>query len=441
MSKRTHTEGRVLVGRLGAFAGGCVGRRALATRRGGVYFAVLGASMLVGLIGITVVAEMRSQRQGVVAAIDGVEARQLADSAIEAAVADMKADQTWRSRTAGDWARERPLGRGAIAMRVVDPVDGDVGNRPNDPVLLTGIGIKGNARQMTQVRLTASGSPLDSLSLAMHADGGFEIAQGAWLTAYWALIATHGNIQIDGTFAGIGRAKTRTGPGLVVGMVTLSSQTLTVASVNSPGIYEGLGTVISPPSNRIENVVLGPGVNPYGAANADGLYVVRTNSDLTVRNCRIYGTLVVICGGGAVVHVADRVFMHPARADYPGLLVEGDLVLEYESAATNLSEATVGVNFNPAGAPYQGVSDADLTDTYPSEVRGLIHATGAIELTATATIRGVILSSLTGGTAVTVNGNCQLFHDATIAQNPPMGYTESVTMSVQGGTWARVVDP
>lgn len=411
-------------------------------RRGGVYFAVLGASMLVALVGVGAVAEMRAQRQATIAAIDEIEARHLADSAVQAAIVELSKDPNWRTRPAASWSTPRALGRGAVSLRVTDPAGSAVGTNEYQPVLLTGVGTKGSARQMTQVRLNATGVALDSLSLAMHADGQIDILPGAWLTVTGAPIATHSTLKNDGTFAGVARAKAKAGTGAVVGSVTITSQQLTVARPSTIALYAGMGTAIAPVNDRIENMVLSAGVNPLGGGiSADGLYVVRTNRDLTIRNCRINGTLVVVCSGGAAVHLADCVFMHPARADYPVLLVAGDLFVEIESAATTLQEASVGVNFNPAGAPYLGATDTDTTDSYPSEVRGLIHATGLVTLSNTATVRGVVLSSRTGETAVSVDGNVQLIWDSTIASNPPMGYTEKVTLGVQQGTWARVVDP
>ncbi|MBL9031527.1 MAG: hypothetical protein JNM80_07440 [Phycisphaerae bacterium] len=416
--------------------------RAAMRRRGGVYFAVLGASMLMGLIGVGVVAEMRAQRQATIAAMDGIEARFLADSAVQAAVVELSKDPNWRSRPAASWASPRALGRGTVSLRITGTSGTTVSGNEYEPVLLTGVGVKGSARQMTQVRLGATGVPLDSLSLAMHADGEIEVLSGAWLTVTGAPIATHSTLLNDGTFVGTARAKARAGGGLLVGTVAITSQQLTVARASAISFYADVGTAIAPANGVMENLVLSAGVNPMGGGvNADGVYVVRTSKDLTIRNCRIKGTLVVICSDGAAVHLADRVFIHPHRADYPALLVAGDLFIEIESAAATLQESTVGVNFNPAGAPYQGVSDSDTTDSYPSEVRGLVHATGLVTLSNTATVRGVILSSLTGSTAVSVEGNNQLIWDSTIAANPPMGYTESVRLSVQPGTWARVVDP
>ena len=64
--------------------------------------------------------------------------------------------------------------------------------------------------------------------------------------------------------------------------------------------YAAKATVIAYAAT-CEKFVLGPGYSSFGTADPNGLYVINTsNANLTIRNCRIYGTLVVLAGSGTV---------------------------------------------------------------------------------------------------------------------------------------------
>jgi hypothetical protein len=191
-----------------------------------------------------------------------------------------------------------------------------------------------------------------------------------------------------------------------------------------------------PYSGSFDKDVLTPLCNTYGGGTApDGLYYIDTlGNDLTIKGTRIHGTLVVDAVGKRVI-LDDAVFLRNYQADYPVLIVNGDLEVKHKSASKPLSESAWGTNFNPPGAPYQGGTDADQLDTYPNEVRGLVHATGNLKMDQTACVRGVVLC---GGGVVCKNDH-ELVHDPSIAANPPDGYGTEGTMEVDPTSCRREV--
>src|SRR5678815_2784202 len=86
-------------------------------RRGGVYVAVLGASLFVALIGLTVMATVRSQRRAVDALTNAAAARQYADAGVQLAAQWIASDSNWRSsRVSGVWLNNKAFDRGTITV-------------------------------------------------------------------------------------------------------------------------------------------------------------------------------------------------------------------------------------------------------------------------------------------------------------------------------------
>ena len=138
--------------------------------------------------------------------------------------------------------------------------------------------------------------------------------------------------------------------------------------------------------------------------------------------------------------VDQQVLFQPVRPDYPALIIDGDAVLQYSSQGTVLSEATTGVNFNPPGTPYNGYSDSDLSDTYPSEIQGLVHVTGQVQLQNTALIRGLLLCQSALVNDAVVCQQSQFIYTPSLFTFPPQGYTSAVNMIPQSGSWQQVVN-
>ncbi len=409
-------------------------------RRGTAYLLVLAATLIVATLGMGALLAVRAQVRATHLAGDTAEARDYALSAVELGRTWISRDVRWRSnRTNGLWASNQPIGSGSLTLEVTDPID-SLANRPHDPVIVKATAVKGQARQMLQVTLVADPTPLPALAFPLHAGGQIHVDAGRRLTVRLDTISTNGDLNNDGTITGNVQASTISDWGNVNGKVTWNSPAKAFPSSTVPEMYANLGTAITP-GPSIDRGVLGPGYNPWGTTNADGVYVIRTNGDLTITNSRIFGTLVVICPGHKVT-LGGQMLLQPARTDFPALIVNGNLVLQYTSASTSLSEAAQATNYNPPGAPYQGANDADRLDQYPSEIQGLVHVTGTLDIQQNALVRGAILCESTASTdAVRIRQDAEIVYDANLYTNPPQGYTTAVKMVPQTGSWRQVVDP
>ena len=224
----------------------------------------------------------------------------------------------------------------------------------------------------------------------------------------------------------------------------LTKATLTITCTTSGGnldIDAVTLTDTSLPSSAyiMDRVLLSPTSNPYGAANASGIYIINCNNqNVTIGPCRIVGTLVLL-GAGSGTTIQGPITLEPAVAGYPVLLADQAITFSF-SAGVNLGEATYGVNFNPSGTPYPfvgGTSDANASDAFPTMINGLVYIGGNL--------------TLASGTAPAFNGCIvsagQVQYNSTSATltygngsyiAPPPGFSTSLpSLYPVVGTWQR----
>jgi cytoskeletal protein CcmA (bactofilin family) len=407
-------------------------------RRGSVYVAVLGGALLLTVIGVSTLTVLRLGGRSARASSDFADARLHARSALEMGLLRIDTDANWRTNNPdGEWIAKSAVGRGFYSLEGVDPSDGQLAGDDTQPVVLTGEGLAGTARFQLQVQLQAEVRPLEALRTCIHAAGAFDLKGGRALTVSGAPASSNNEFRLENgaTVTGSVEAGTLSNGGTITGSTTVPAAPKGAPSSEVVDLYVALGTPLAV-SGTARGFVLSANVNPFGATNADGVYYIDTaGSDLTIENARIVGTLVVRCPGNSVV-IDKTVLMRPHREDYPVLIVDGNLELTFDSTAVSLSEADEGVNFNPAGAPYLGVSDADKVDVYPSEIRGLVHARGAITLKNTARVRGTVL----GESSATSDGDNQIIYNSKLYAYPPYGYTQPPIMKIAPGSWRQIVD-
>ncbi len=132
-------------------------------RRGSVYLIVLSVSMIVLVIGLSGLMVSRIEQRSASAVSDMTHARLHALAAVEMGMFLIEAKPlSWReSFKVGVLPTDMPLGNGTLTLEAVDPVDGDLTNHKDDPVLFTGIGIEGGARHKLQVTITFTGGVAD----------------------------------------------------------------------------------------------------------------------------------------------------------------------------------------------------------------------------------------------------------------------------------------
>ncbi len=408
-----------------------------ARRRGSTYIMVLGLSLILTVIGLSALTVSRVTGRMVAASRDSSEARFLAFTAAEHALNRINADDDWRTTYNGATVA-KSFGSGTFSWRVVDEDDGDLTDGQWDPATIVATGTVGDASHTLSLRITRDGGSLDSLSACLAAGGEVEVTVGSALTLTGSNLTSNDVVTNNGTIYGNVEAQSLVGSGTVVGDVTTPAAPRTMPNSTVFDTYKNMATTISPGAT-IDGKVLSSTSNPWGATNSNGIYYVHLNTgDLRITNSRIYGTLVVRCNPGKKVIIggpAAAALLHNYQAGHPVLVVNGNVELELASDTVNLTESGAGVNFNPAGTPYNGQGDDDQADSYPSEIQGLVHVTGNLTIKSTTRVRGVVICE---GKA-TIEGTNEIIHDSSVGQNPPTGYT-SGTGEVRPGLWQRVVE-
>ncbi len=163
--------------------------------------------------------------------------------------------------------------------------------------------------------------------------------------------------------------------------------------------------------------------NPYGTANANGVYYIDCEfQTLVIERSRIVGTL-VIANPGANSRIGDAPMnWAPAKPGYPVLLVNGNF--QIQAPNTDLGEATSGVNFNPLSTPYYSsspTSDDDMSDAYPwsHTLRGLVAINGDLTYQNTPRITGRVIVS-----GSTTNSPSLQYSPESLLSPPPEFFSE-----------------
>src|SRR5215212_2264616 len=189
--------------------------------------------------------------------------------------------------------------------------------------------------------------------------------------------------------------------------------------------------------------VLGPGVNPWGTANSEGIYWINCNNNrLVIERSRIVGTLLVVNPGANSCVKDGPISWVPAVAGYPSLLVDSDngTSADFSILATNraLSEKENGMNFNPVGAPSDDFGqDTDTNDIYQSRIRGLIAIRHDLAFQNRSLIKGQII---VGNNIANSSGELEVDYQPDSLLNPPSGFW-SYTYSRRTGSTQKAVLP
>ncbi len=406
-----------------------------AYRRGSIYLHVLASSLLLTILGLGSLAAVRVQIRSARLARDCAEVRAGAISAIELGRLYIKQNSTWRTGMPhGTWMSNKDLGDIKFSLQGTDPVDGVLSDSVYDPLVLTGTATHGIASHTVQVTLVPVVRPLAVLTSCLTASGAIDTSAGKQITVVGAPLSTNDKLKNSGTIDGNVEAQSVQTQGTITGTLTVPGTIKTMPDASILTWYTGEATTV-PYAATMEKFVLGPGCNTLGPTDPNGLYVINTSSNnLTLRNCRIYGTLIVLAGSKTVT-IDGAVFMQNYRPDFPVLLVQGNVDFKLKSVTEVLSESTCDTNFNPTGAPYSGVTDSDKSDQYPDEIWGLVHISGSLTLAETTRVVGVVICDGT----VSGTGQGTIAYNAGLYANPPLNYTYVEGMKVSPGSWKQVV--
>lgn len=414
----------------------------LTRRHGFSYIAVLGTSLIVGTMALGSLSVLRIQARASLDAIHSIEARENGRTAVELGRYNFNNDPNWRTTFSnGQLFTNRSTGNGTMNATIQDPVDNNLGNNPHDLVRLQITANQGRAVQKFAVDIAANPVPLDVLRNAMHTWASLKVFGSGTLSVYGAPVGINNSLTNDNVIDGDVLATAISKQGTVTGSVTNAAPILDLPANNVVTKYADIGTEFTNRVNSIDKGVITPGLNSFAPLNSSGVYIVRPTSDLTIRNTRIHGTLVVIMANTShKLKIEDNVFFEPAVPGYPALIVQGNLDLSYRSGGETLSESALATNFNPAGAPYVGSADGDTSDKYPSEIRGLIYVTRKLRWYDDGLLRGSVLSEgQGGGNGIEIHGTPRVLYNPYLFHTPAPWLTKQVNMIPVTGTWKQVV--
>ena len=405
-------------------------------RRGGIYFAVAGVCMLVATMAIGAAAAARLQARAVAQSCDFDAARLYARCAIELGTYLANQQGFRNTYSNGTWVSNQTIGSGALTIQGSNVNSAlPLNNSDTDSILLTGIGSKGPATHKSQATLVPSIQPLSCLAVAEDCGGNMSLSNTVNGTA---TLASNASIVTSGSLNGTNLEAVGTigGTGFGTGTRTQHAAPRGLPASTAFDYYTKNGTSISfgsIPSATIQKALLSPSSNPYGGGtNASGIYVINCGgNNITIGNCRVVGTLVLLnAGTGSLIN--NPANFAPFVANYPCLMVQGNIKFNIPNGS--LSESTTGANFNPPGTPYNGVSNTTNTDTYPSQFQGLVYVSGNLTSAQYFTMNGVVIA---GGT-FTSTGVFSPTYAVTWYNNPPPGfYVTPVKMVVSPSTWAQ----
>lgn len=411
--------------------------------RGSAYLLVLGASILLVVAGTGAIYAAGIRRASAELNIESWRARLAAEGGIDAALEAIRTDSNWRTTYRNGTAfASLPMTGAAARVTLADPLDGDISNNIADSVQVLSQGTSGRAQSKLQVTLSTRSVAYSSLDVAMCSGGiqthtGTTIANGQTIGSNLAITATLASIsgRVESTVSVLGLIFTGTTASLVPARTLPGADAFTYYT--TVGSSAGSTTLPLVGGKRaLTRQLVSPGSAPLMmSGSTQGIYVIDCQgNDVTISNSRIVGTIVLL-NTGAGSKVTGAINWTPSVANYPCLLVSGPMTIDIDQA-NGLSEAgTPGVNFNPASTPYLGASDSDTTDSYPTEIKGLIYIAGSLTLGGNPKITGNLIVR----DSITSTGSLTLVYDATWRDSPPPGFATTSVM-ISPGSWKQLVD-
>jgi hypothetical protein len=411
--------------------------RRRATRTGAAYVLVLSIATLVSVMGVSALIAVRVQLRSSEMSGHAQEATTCAQSGIELARLWISQDPAWRAnRASGDWATGLPVsGTGTVTVNVSDD-DGSLSNDPLDPVRITATGYSRGARRMLRVTLAPELAPMSCLKSAIasggSAGGDADVTASGAITSNGSMVIT-GIGVVDANVEAVGSIS---GSNYLGSKVSGAPARQFPASSDVFGYYIANGTTISfnSTSGKLEKMLLSPANNPYGGAtNASGIYIINCGGNkFEIKDSRIVGTLVLL-NAKSDSRIAESVNWSPAVANLPALLVQGTFSIDLKIAP--LAESG-NAHFNPPHTPYNGVSNATMSDTFPSEINGLVYVSGGLSTSQSPTIRG----QLVVGGLMYWRDALNVTYDPRYFQNPPPGFFDPPPMKPLSASWTQIVD-
>ncbi|MGV3483831.1 MAG: hypothetical protein ACO1RT_05390 [Planctomycetaceae bacterium] len=357
-------------------------------------------------------------------------------------------DLSWRNNlVSGAVSGWQARDEGAqVASRLVD-ADTDLADDPSDLVELTCYATIGRARRGAACTLQPVTKPLPILDFALVSTGSINV------TATRALACT-GKIRCGSsvTFLTGGSAAAKQwnatsaiAPAVRGEVIAATGQSLAIPSSTIATAYTAIGTQIPAGSlplvngaRQLRKSLLTPSVNPFGMANASGVYWIDAGGlPVMISECRIEATLAII-NCSQVTLTRGNYWKAPLAG---GVALLTTAAIRVDQSEALMIESSMGFNLNPAAAPFRAVSDNDTNDRYHSSIEGLIYTPGVFEWTAMNPAYGMLLRGTIVCGGASIAGPMSLQEDTSSRLHPPLGFRLYDQMEFVRGSWRTVPVP
>ena len=408
-------------------------------RSGAVYITVLFTALIVAIVTLTGLQLLTRQSRTTQASLDATLARHATQTGFEVALARIANDPNWKTNhSSGVKTQAREIATGdtrskhSFTYALTSPT-GNFSNIGGRTLTLTSYGQVGESLNAAKIDLLVNKVPSPALDYTLFSRG--------WIFTHYAnsSIATDGKI-----LAGAGPTNSEV---IEADSITTDSQA-DRTPFDWKSEYQTLGTQVSRwtfPAygynrklvHRISRELYSPASNPRtGRPDPNGIYWIDCEgNDFEIKNSRFLGTLVLI--NCRTLWISGPIVMESISPEYPAILCNGDIYIGSSTEFLKEEDWSTGIwtNFNPSHTPYHGQSDNDWRDSYPSIIRGLVHATGHIFFSnydnATGSYKPVTPIEGIVGT----EGNCyvpssiNITFDPRIRDNPPSGFCDASTVT------------
>lgn len=384
---------------------------------------VLSVATIATTVAIGAMTISTTQRRTTELEFDYQQAGQLVESSIDLALGQLADRHDWRTafedfQNSGFSPRVR-MGRGAARWQLFDPLDSNIANQDSDHVRIVGQAKYRNSRRQFSVMAVQDGRALDCLRTAVHASGDIAVRDD--------LIVGNGPVSANGVMDlsnarvfGAVEAGMIVSPGHVVGSALDSAPAKTMPSRLLFEMYRTMASELKmdglSPVDTLTgqlNRAFNPAVVPLDG-NADGIYSVDVEAGrtLTIKDCRITGTILVkLNGANARLSVGSGVIWKPGRPGLPSLIVytESDLSNTVEiQCKGSLTEAMT-------------TSDAELQGVF-HVIRNVPAPVSLTSVNAEHPIHGCIVAD----GDLEISGSSHLVADWNLTSHPPLGYTTAI---------------
>ncbi len=344
---------------------------------------------------------------------------------------------TWRAS-----GNTSVFGEVLVRHRYLD-VDGDLTDSLEDAVELQVHAKNMDAETAISVNLVSDPQPYEFLQNSTTTLGDLEVNSQAMITCGSAVhvgddfqgsnsgvLATR-LLKVVGSVSAPVRGDVESGDN--VSLVNLVPRFVLAGEVMDTNMIPMVGGKL-----RIEDELISPANNPFGAVSPDGIYVINAGgAPVRISNCRIVATLVIQQAASVQVR-KGIVWECPVEG---GALLVTTAPVELMNIDATLDESLHGVNFNPSTTPYRdNQSNATTLDLYPQTLRGWIHTTDDFVVNQPADKPLNVLGGIYAD-KMTVTGRLRIQSYRELRTNPSSLLRWMVPMQFDRGTWRRIETP